>query len=409
MSIKKLNDYLKKPDLPIKGGKALTPVLFSDSKGNYLERQIRPGISRVIKFWSEKGRTTKRGVQWLRDNIATKIGQLDNISIYVWLGTCDLTYYNYKTKYIELHPDPSEAIKDTVDNLNEIVKIVQNYPGCKVTLLEVPPISIYHWNKSRDHPDTNQFINQDCLLSKILVNGKDQNRFVDVDLIETRQIAQNAKERVTHLNNLMRERLEHHYEQLALPTCSNNTSSILADAGAVRDEEVYEAETCGVCENTIEDTADSCEICQNIAHSSCLVCSDGQTICFPCIDTIKRTSKIQVNSNIDEHQTYVKLGETPKEQQTNINGKPQSDTIKRTSKNHQQEPKRQIGKTKAISCPAEVRIDAPATKASKSKQDQTDTKTKDVRERELKLRKAEEQLKIKGKNSKRRSGKSDTA
>ncbi|CAG2190666.1 unnamed protein product [Mytilus edulis] len=144
MSIKKLNDYLKKPDLPIKGGKALTPVLFSDSKGNYLERQIRPGIIRVIKFWREKGRTTKRGVQWLRDNIATKIGQLDNISIYVWLGTCDLTYYNYKTKYIEQHPDPSEAIKDTVDNLNEIVKIVQNYPGCKVTLLEVPPISIYH-------------------------------------------------------------------------------------------------------------------------------------------------------------------------------------------------------------------------------------------------------------------------
>ncbi|CAC5417514.1 unnamed protein product [Mytilus coruscus] len=86
MSIKKLNDYLKKPDPPIKGGKTLTPVLFSDSKGNYLERQIRPGISREIKFWSEKGRTTKKGVQWLRDNIDTKIGQLDNISIYVWLG-----------------------------------------------------------------------------------------------------------------------------------------------------------------------------------------------------------------------------------------------------------------------------------------------------------------------------------
>ncbi|CAG2212446.1 BHMT [Mytilus edulis] len=320
--------------------------------------------------------------------------------------------------------------------------------------------------------------------SKILVNGKDQDRFVDVDLTEIRQIAQNAKcgkskVNLTQLNNLMRERLEQtvgakitqatcdknvnagilcikcnrscrtrsayctsgkhwvhykcqkmtsqeiaeieleeenddnytckicngniaiegeakntqtsqpidsQYQQLALPTCSNNASSILADAGATREEEVCEAELCGICEGTIEDNADSCEICQNIAHSSCLVCSDGQTTCFPCIDTIKRTSKIQVNSNIDEHQTYVKLGETPKEQQTTINGKPQSEP-----------PNHQHANSKTILRPADVCIEVPPTKASKSKQDQTDTKTKDMRERELKLRKAEEQLKIRKK------------
>lgn len=43
-----------------------------------------------------------------------------------------------------------------------------------------------------------------------------------------------------------------------------------------------------------------------------------------------QTSITQVNSNIYEHQTYVKFGETPKEQQTNIPGKPQSEpTIQR--------------------------------------------------------------------------------
>lgn len=78
----------------------MTPVLFSDGKGNYIERQIRPGI----KFWCEKGRTTNKGVQWLRDNIATNIGQLDNISIYIWLGTCDLTCYNYKTYIHRITP-----------------------------------------------------------------------------------------------------------------------------------------------------------------------------------------------------------------------------------------------------------------------------------------------------------------
>ncbi|VDI13607.1 Hypothetical predicted protein [Mytilus galloprovincialis] len=189
--------------------------------------------------------------------------------------------------------------------------------------------------------------------------------------------------------------IDSQYQQLALPTCSNNASSILADAGATREEEVCEAELCGICEGTIEDNADSCEICQNIAHSSCLVCSDGQTTCFPCIDTIKRTSKIQVNSNIDEHQTYVKLGETPKEQQTTINGKPQSEL-----------PNHQHANSKTILRPADVCIEVPPTKASKSKQDQTDTKTKDMRERELKLRKAEEQLKIREKTLKEDQAKS---
>ncbi|CAC5386529.1 unnamed protein product [Mytilus coruscus] len=497
MSIKKLNDYLKKPDPPLKGGKTLTPVLFSDSKGNYVERQIRPGISREIKFWSEKGRTTKKGVQWLRDNIATKIGQLDNISIYVWLGTCDLSCYNYKTKYIELHPDPYEATKDTVDNLNEIVKIVQNYSGCKVTLLEVPPILIYHWNKSRDHrtltsistrivccksaelgaayqtrdrsPKTltltsreqlktkrevhlefkttggglvitadaatfelikqataiyytrmtgeniliqeekdksNNIIvqhsykyssNDYCYTvnfyntkSKLLVNGKDQNRFVDVDLIEIRQIAQNAKcgnskVNLAHLNNLMRERLEQSVGAKTTPApCDRNINPCIE---------------CIKCKKNCRTRGAYCTTGKHWVHYKCqnLISQEIVEIELEAIEgEANNTQIVQTSRPTDGHYEQLTLPTCSNNALSILadagavrEEEPQSEPT-----NHQQ------ANPKATSCPADVHIDAPAAKAPKSKQDQTDTKTKDMRDRELKLRKAEEQFKIREKTLK---------
>ena len=89
MSIAKLNKYLRKTPPPLTGTKRLTPVLFSDSKGNYLEKVIKPGIDHHIKFWNAKSRTTTLGLNWLRENLGQKIGHLDKISIYIWIGTCD--------------------------------------------------------------------------------------------------------------------------------------------------------------------------------------------------------------------------------------------------------------------------------------------------------------------------------
>jgi hypothetical protein len=96
----------------------------------------------------------RQGLDWLRENLEAKIGHLDNISLYVWLGTCDLTEYNFP--YITLRSNTSELVQKIVENFQEIPEILQKYPGYKLTFLEIPHYSIYKWNKSHKHPDINK-------------------------------------------------------------------------------------------------------------------------------------------------------------------------------------------------------------------------------------------------------------
>lgn len=166
MSLLKLNKYLSKPDEPLEGNRKLVPVLFSDSKGRYLEGQIRPGISQQIKFWNVSGRTTADGMKWLQDNLPVKVGHLDNISLYVWLGTCDLTTYDRETRYLTLKSNPEEVINSSIQNLKEIATTIGPYSDCKVTFIEIPPFSIFLWNQKQHHPDINQFRNQDSILAR---------------------------------------------------------------------------------------------------------------------------------------------------------------------------------------------------------------------------------------------------
>ena len=57
---------------------------------------------------------------------------------------------------------------------NEIIKIINRYPGTKVTFLETPVYSIKNWNESKGHKDPNVFVKQDENLSKQIytLNGK---------------------------------------------------------------------------------------------------------------------------------------------------------------------------------------------------------------------------------------------
>jgi hypothetical protein len=43
----------------------------------------------------------------------------------------------------------------------KIIKIINRYPGTKVTFLETPVYSIKNWNESKGHKDPNVFVEQD--------------------------------------------------------------------------------------------------------------------------------------------------------------------------------------------------------------------------------------------------------
>ena len=78
-------------------------------------------------------------------------------------GTCNLTSKN--KKYISLKSENDEEVDKIISKYNEIIKVINRYPGTKVTFMETPVYSIKNWNESKGHKDPNVFVEQDENLS----------------------------------------------------------------------------------------------------------------------------------------------------------------------------------------------------------------------------------------------------
>ena len=69
MNLRKINDYLESfesvslsQDLP---QRKLTPIILSDSKGNYLKREVRNQIEKGTIWKNRKGQTAYDGIDWV--------------------------------------------------------------------------------------------------------------------------------------------------------------------------------------------------------------------------------------------------------------------------------------------------------------------------------------------------------
>jgi hypothetical protein len=73
-----------------------------------------------------------------------------------------------------LKSENDEEVDKIISKYNEIIKIINRYPGTKETFLETPVYSIKNWNESKGHKDPNVFVEQDENLSKQIytLNGK---------------------------------------------------------------------------------------------------------------------------------------------------------------------------------------------------------------------------------------------
>ena len=94
MTERKLTKYLKKALLPVVGSKTLTPVMLMDSKAKYLIKHCSSAVESQIWWRFRSGQSTERRYQWLSRNLDREISYLDNIHLYVWLGTCDFIDYD---------------------------------------------------------------------------------------------------------------------------------------------------------------------------------------------------------------------------------------------------------------------------------------------------------------------------
>jgi hypothetical protein len=92
-------------------------VLNVRSQVPYLRNVGSLPLENNIKWWFKSGQTSDIGLNWLRSNLDNKIGQLDNISLYVWLGTCDLTFKTNDT--VDIRENPKEAIDNLIRNFED--------------------------------------------------------------------------------------------------------------------------------------------------------------------------------------------------------------------------------------------------------------------------------------------------
>lgn len=146
MTESRLIKYLNKPRQAVNGTIRLTPVIISDSKGISLREQVDSHIGRQIQWWCKSGAKTQESLSWFNSKIANRIASFGNLSIYIWLGTCNLTTRD-KNGYISLTSDNEDTVQFILDKYQEFMNIIRNYPQSKITFLEIPVYSIKKYNQ----------------------------------------------------------------------------------------------------------------------------------------------------------------------------------------------------------------------------------------------------------------------
>lgn len=164
MSENKLQKYLNQTDIHTHEttDQIYRPVIFSDSKGNYL-RNFANSNENII--WNCKGgRTTGESLKWLRSNLHDLVVQQGKIYLFVWTGTCDLT--EKKGQFIYLKDNQTSCIDSIKSSYNEIRRLVTSEGKEKVllTLLNIPYYSTGEWNIHKGHAPSEIFAQQDIVL-----------------------------------------------------------------------------------------------------------------------------------------------------------------------------------------------------------------------------------------------------
>ena len=124
-------------------------AVISDSKGNYLKKQVVRVEDRAIYWWCQADDNIEKRLRWLRRNMQDKVNEVGSIHFYIWLGICNLTTKD-KSVYISLaFTETNDAIAVITNLFKQFTDLVNQYPNCKLTFVEVPHHSVVRWNITR--------------------------------------------------------------------------------------------------------------------------------------------------------------------------------------------------------------------------------------------------------------------
>lgn len=149
----------------LRPSRSTTAIIISDSKGRYLNRSsdlIPECLFRNIEWWCKSGANIRDTFAWLKQNFDRKTSSFTNITVYLWLGTCDLTQKSGNGK-IELCASDNSKVELIRENYKEIKQFLISR-GCTVLILETPLYSIKKWNEHKGYTGENNTTDEDKLL-----------------------------------------------------------------------------------------------------------------------------------------------------------------------------------------------------------------------------------------------------
>ncbi|CAC5401145.1 unnamed protein product [Mytilus coruscus] len=180
MSVNKLFKYIRRPlKHPLFKTLYLKPVILADSKGSYLQSEIVTQYEREIKWYFKKGASIKEARIFLQQNIQSIIQEFGDLSLYVWLGTCNLTSKSIKGRIAITTFNRNQVIESILQEVELIIELFNKYPKSKLTFLETPLYSIVEWNRNKRHPDITEFYEQDIELEEQLVQLNKQIKLIN--------------------------------------------------------------------------------------------------------------------------------------------------------------------------------------------------------------------------------------
>lgn len=149
------------------------PIFVSDSKGRYLKAVAESKTSLSIKWFCKSGSSSVDTYSWLRRNLENFLTKYYEISLYIWIGTCDLTVK--EKKFISLRKSPNDGLESLKSHLLKIKELCSS-AKIKLTFLHIPVYSIQLWNKAKGHPESDQFKSDDERLNTLIDAA---NQFID--------------------------------------------------------------------------------------------------------------------------------------------------------------------------------------------------------------------------------------
>lgn len=114
------------------------PVLLQDSKGLSLQNQVTVNAETFIEFCCYTGATAENRLDYLRRSLASHLQKLHQITLFVWVGTCNLTT-KYQNGRIELTGRDSNPAYNLINILKDIYHFVRTFHhSVKLVFLHLP-------------------------------------------------------------------------------------------------------------------------------------------------------------------------------------------------------------------------------------------------------------------------------